>query len=268
MAMAATEIEADTGTETSGRSRVALLEKKLTEHRLKLADVEGVLASMPLKQQEARVEALRQKPSRFTSALAGTPLGKLLDEEKKLTTSRANLAAEIEATEIVLGEERVKRAEDELRGPMEEAKKLTALEEDGWRQAGREFEALHGTFLAIVEFAEARDRLLLQHEAVVNGIADDELRDEAVAAFSAPIQPFPVSFARFFELVFDATADPNGRGTRAEGGIRADNRGRLVQLLPDLRGQNRHAQLSGRTEKTSASPREAAGFGPMPSGTF
>ena len=243
--------------EESARTRAAQLEAKLTKLNIDLIEVETQLAAMPEKQKRARIEAISKAPTQFAGKLGSEAL-KLQRDEETLQARRENLLREIDATNEVYAVEHKRRQMEELRPIITQAEELSHAERAAWQELG-EIEARRMAVMnRLFDAVEARDGLLLEHEAQIDGCEDADLKAEATRALTPVVQPFPCDPIEVTLRVMEGSSDP-GRKFR-DGGERLDGLDYLVSTLPDLRGLHRHADLSGRVDKRWSSRRAAEGF--------
>ena len=143
-------------------------------------------------------------------------------------------------------ENRAKHAGELLQERLREAGALNERELEGWKTAGTLVAELLRVWLeTIVPAAEERD--LVYYDALRSGLLTslgEEAEKELSRATNAPVQPFPSGFRAFRARLVELTLDPGRLGSRD-----LSRSQWLVAALPDLRGQDRSPQLSGRVER-------------------
>ena len=159
-------------------AKLPQLTEKLESLRAELAEVNHGLEGMPEKVHAARVAMIEGNPDTSTSGL-NSPATKLQEAERKLLTRQQNLIEEIAAVEQVEAVERAKKAVEDVRPIITEAKEYTATELAAWRKLGEIETERMETISLLIEAVEGRDRLLLSSESLLSICADEALREEA-----------------------------------------------------------------------------------------
>jgi len=236
------------------RSRLAVLRRTLTARQELHERLGHEILRLEEAEDVALTDQLRAAPTKRAYALR-SPVQLLRDKRQKAEAKLPGLEREIrELASLVEEAER-----EALIAELEEATRVTgALREDElelWASAGQAIGSLHATWAAIGELAEERDRLAGEMVRRVGPREDlaEELRAYEHAA-RPTVAPMPVEFAGFLRLLVDGALDPGRIGYRDThpDATRLDQDRVLVELIPDLRPDDRRLELSYRIDKRSS----------------
>jgi hypothetical protein len=231
-------------------TRLELLQRSLAEKRRELEHLRLLVHDSFQAEEDARLNELRAEPTRSAEKVGGLV--------QKIRTTRGKNAARAEALERHISS--LERLEEEYRQDALEqtvaeetnrAQELVATEKAAWKAFGQKYIELFALWdEALRPALEARDSHVVDVEARQPRL----LESETWAMTSAPyVCPVPTTLFAALSMVHEAACDPAGRGLRQEGGARSDDNRVLVEIVPDLRSQNRAALLSGKTPTRTGS---------------
>lgn len=228
-------------------TRLETLTRTRYERGQELAKLRLRLEELPAERQAERAKAIRLAPTQSTFS-RGTAVAKLNAEEDLLRSRIPNLEGELAALDVEIQAAAVEQAQIDLIEPVEYAESLGEREREAWAAIGELVAQAIDHANTIFAIATERDQLLLANEATIQECPDGELKARAEAAFRCPVSPMPMDFTELSHVVNEAVLDPANQGYREEGGSRSIPRA-VLDLLPDLRSENRQAALSGRHEQ-------------------
>lgn len=243
------------------RTKLLLIERTIEQHENELADVRRQLAELPVKEHAARVAALDESPTKSGSR-PGKGAYDVLAEKRELEDREVELEKDLAAAKDVRALRAKEHSIAALAPHIADAKRLRKSHLAAWQKLGEQFAEMLDTVYGdagIITSAEELDALSLANESVVQECEDEKVKADALAVFGLPVQPFPVSLAKVFELLISAACDPSQFGYR-EGAARLDGADLLVTVIPDCRGQIRTPVLSGRVDKCGQIERAGENF--------
>jgi hypothetical protein len=226
----------------------AAIEKRQAERQQLLTK----LAELVQTEEAERSALLRAKPDADPFAV-GTRAKRLHDERAKIERAISNLEQTIVVLEGHATAAGAERAVDEVRGYTERAQKLSKADDALVRKAGKILaEELLPVWNQLSESYEAREALRGEVERAGLLPSARFLDPEAVSAFEQVIDfpgpRIPVDIGGLLEMLLEIAFDPSNHGYReVENGGDRRYGSHLPKLVPDLKGQDRRAELSART---------------------
>lgn len=252
MVTAATDLEAQESGEREAagpRPRGTRLEQLERTFKSRVEELDGVrreIERLVRTEDETLAETVRAAPTQRAYRLGSGPW-KLRDRRAKLQKKVEPLEREVDELGRVLGEERSREAEATLERLVREATALTRQELDGWREAGELLERLLAVWLdLILPAAEARDRIYLDARGLL-GLLGKDAEQQLSRATGQTVGLWPSTFPQFVSRVVEVATDPRRLGVRDLAREQP-----LVAVIPDLRGRDRRANLSGRVERATS----------------
>lgn len=218
-------------------ARVDQLEAALAKHEERAAAIEAELVQLAADEASAREDAIRRAPTQRSDAGGAVSAvakiqRKQTDREKEL----AGLRLEITAVASVLADERKRTGQEAVREKIATAHDFRLQEIDRVNEMVAKFGEFGDAWFAYAQLMTESDRFAVS----VNGSglldANPEMRDEWLSAARPFMQPVPLNFPAAFRKLLEASADPDGYGTRVEGGIRTAGHQlpTMIEARPDL----------------------------------
>lgn len=218
-------------------SRIDQLEKTLAKHKERETAIEEELAQLAVDVETAREEAIRRAPTQRSDADGATSqVGKLQRKQADREKELAGLRLEMAAVARVLADERKRTGQEALREKIATAHDFRLQEIDRLNEMIAKFGEFGDAWFAYAQTMTESDRFAVS----VNGSglldANPEMRDEWLSAARPFMQPVPLNFPTAFRKLLEASADPDGYGTRVEGGIRTAGHQlpTMIEARPDL----------------------------------
>jgi hypothetical protein len=258
------------------RSRVEILEAAIEERRQKLAGSLREIADLAGREDQAAAESLRADPSKSAFAVR-TPASELRRKRGELEKSVANLEKELTLLGGELGAASAEEAAQELRERAKRARQLAERERTLRREAGEAFGALIEHWNALADCLSERSALAVEvaGEQLIErvGLFDREARERWEEAAAFTVEPVPVDLRSFLDELLEASTgervdieaehraidelnarrreiakrDPGGMTDLPPVAKPVIRPNPLHELVPDLRGEVRHAEVSGVT---------------------
>jgi hypothetical protein len=226
----------------------AAIEKRQAERQQLLIK----LAELVEREEAERSPLLRASPEKDPFAV-GTRAKRLQDERAKTERAIENAEKTIVILQGHATAADAERAVDQVRGYTEQVEKLDKADDATWRKLGRTLaEEFLPEWNKLAESYMQREQL--RGEVERGGLLESArfLDPETVSAFEQVIDfpgpRIPVDLGGLMEILLELAIDPSNHGYReAEHGGDRRYGTHLPKLVPDLKGQDRRAELSART---------------------